>query len=188
MVNIISRTRRLRELLWIRVGPGSVILPKEVSKISLEFHEKIEGGHRGARKFWREMLPRLKYRNPALPIEVLRHKDANGPSLLKIYTKVISQTTSSPSTTTSSSDDVSESKPAHSVDIRDMPESEILQHLISRTDAVEIEPTERELEELKEVEEFKLKSEADRVEVREKLLKEREEARLLKLARGEIAA
>ena len=54
--------------------------------------------------------------------------------------------------------------------------------------AVEIKPTEEELAEMKEIEEFKERSEADRVLVREKLLKERREAELLKLARGEAPA
>ena len=72
--------------------------------------------------------------------------------------------------------------------MRDQSESEILEALVEKIGAVEIKPTEEELAEMKEIEEFKERSEADRVLVREKLLKERREAELLKLARGEAPA
>jgi len=72
----------------------------------MEFNAKLYGGHRGARyvyvlpclpgimcanstanrKFWREMLPRMKYRNPSISMTVSRHNDPDGPSLLHIYT------------------------------------------------------------------------------------------------------
>lgn len=67
-------------------------------------------------------------------------------------------------------------------------ESEILEALVEKTGAQEIKPTEEELAEMKEIAEFKERSEADRVQVRERLLKERREAELLKLARGEVPA
>ena len=67
-------------------------------------------------------------------------------------------------------------------------ESEILEALVAKTGAQEIQPTEEELAEMREIAEFKERSEADRVQVRERLLKERREAELLKLARGEVPA
>ncbi|KAF1851967.1 uncharacterized protein K460DRAFT_362738 [Cucurbitaria berberidis CBS 394.84] len=202
MVHILKRMRKLHELLWIRCGPGALILPKEVSKISMEFSAKLYGGHRGARKFWREMLPRIKYRNPSIPIEITRHNDPDGPSLLHIYTATKTQPTQSstdsptaqqpatppPSGTPNARNTLTPdtSKPTHTIDIRDQQESEILDALVARTGAEQIQPTELELQELKEIEEFKERSEKDRVEVREKLLKERREAEMLKLARGEL--
>jgi len=40
----------IQQLLRIRVGPGALILPKDVTKISMEFHKKyVGGGHYGAR-------------------------------------------------------------------------------------------------------------------------------------------
>jgi large subunit ribosomal protein MRP49 len=80
------------------------------------------------------------------------------------------------------------SKPTYTIDIRDQSESEILEALVQKTGAQQLEPTEQELAEMKEIEEFKERSEADRVQVRERLLKERREAELLKLARGEVPA
>lgn len=68
-----------------------------------------------------------------------------------------------------------------------MPESEILNQLLVRTQATEIEATEEERQELEEIKEFKARSEKDRVEVREKLTKERREQELLRLARGEVS-
>jgi large subunit ribosomal protein MRP49 len=153
------------------------------------------------RKFWREMLPRMKYRNPSIPMEVARHNDADGPSLLHIYTASKTQpstgSTNAPTTQQSDASPPSAtpnprntmvpetSKPTHSIDMRDQSESEILEALVEKIGAVEIKPTEQELAEMREIEEFKERSEADRVLVREKLLKERREAELLKLARGE---
>jgi hypothetical protein len=37
------------QLLWIRCGPGALVLPKDVTKIAMEFNTKIYGGHQGAR-------------------------------------------------------------------------------------------------------------------------------------------
>lgn len=67
-------------------------------------------------------------------------------------------------------------------------ESEILAQLVSRTGAEELKATEEEEAELRDIEEFKARSEKDRVDVRDKLVKERREQELLRLARGEVAA
>lgn len=125
------------------------------------------------------MLPRIKYRNPALPIQISRHNDPAGPSVLHIYTK------SSSSAATTSSSPTPET-PTHTLDIRDKQESEILRALIEKTGATELQPTEQEVQEMAELAEQRERSEKDRVEVREKLLKERREAELLRLARGEV--
>ncbi|KAF1943098.1 hypothetical protein EJ02DRAFT_453621 [Clathrospora elynae] len=170
----------------------------------MEFNAKLYGGHRGARKFWREMLPRIKYRNPSIPIEISRHNSADGPSLLHIYTSTKTQPTadstnspiaqqpdtSPPSGTPNARNTLTPdtSKPTHTINIRDQLESEILDALVAKTGAEEIKPTEQELAEMREIAEFKDRSEADRVQVRERLLKERREAELLKLARGEVPA
>jgi large subunit ribosomal protein MRP49 len=70
--------------------------------------------------------------------------------------------------------------------MRDQMEKEILEAFVAKTGAQELKPTEQELAEMRELEDQKVRSEADRVLVREKLLKERREAELLKLARGEV--
>ncbi|KAF2866068.1 hypothetical protein BDV95DRAFT_584825 [Massariosphaeria phaeospora] len=200
MVHIVSRMRKLRELLWVRVGPGAIILPKEVSKITMEFCKKLEGGHRGPRHFWHEMLPRVKYRNPSIPIHISRHSDPAGPSLLHIYTTPSSTTPTPTSTSPLSSTPPSAtpnarttltpdtSAPTHTIPCLAFSESQILEQLIETTGAVVVQPTPQETEELAEIEDFKRRSEKDRVEVREKLMKVRREQELLKMARGEVAS
>jgi large subunit ribosomal protein MRP49 len=59
---------------------------------------------------------------------------------------------------------------------------------MDRTGAEHLKATPQEKEEQEEIAEFKVRSEADRVLVREKLVKERREAELLRLARGELPA
>jgi large subunit ribosomal protein MRP49 len=148
------------------------------------------------------MLPRMKYRNPSVPMEISRHNDPDGPSLLHIYTATKTQpttgTTDSPIAQQSNASPPSAtpnprntlvpdtSKPTYTIDIRDQSESEILEALVEKTGAQELKPTEQELAEMKEIEEFKERAEVDRVQVRERLMKERREAELLKLARGEV--
>ena len=154
--------------------------------------------NRTNRKFWREMLPRIKYRNPSIPISINRHNDTDGPSLLHIYTKSVApqQAPSSPSTTAPPSATPNAqttlvpdtSPPTHTINIRDQQESEILEALVKTIGATEIAPTEQEKLEMQEMMEAKERSEKDRVEVREKLLKERREQEMLKLARGEVPA
>jgi large subunit ribosomal protein MRP49 len=150
------------------------------------------------------MLPRMKYRNPSIPMEIARHNDPDGPSLLHIYTATKTQpTTGSTNSSTAQQSDSSPpsgtpnprntlvpdtSKPTYTIDIRDQSDSEILEALVEKIGAQEIKPTEQELAEMKEIAEFKERAEADRVQVRERLLKERREAELLKLARGEVPA
>ena len=120
------------------------------------------------------MLPRIKYRNPSVPISISRHSEAIGPSLLHIYTQS-SEPPSEPG---------QQQKPTHTLEIRDLEESEILDALIAQTGAVVIAPTPQEQLELEEGKEADERSERDRVIVREKLLIERREAKLLELAKG----
>ncbi|KAF2005179.1 hypothetical protein P154DRAFT_518712 [Amniculicola lignicola CBS 123094] len=194
MVHVKVRMRKLREvsiipaahvplfLLWIRVGPGALILPKDVSKISLEFHKQINGGHMGAKKFWREMLPRIKYRNPSIPIQISRHDSPSGPALLHIYTA----SAGTPSADAASSSP--EPTPTHTIDMKLQTSSLILQQLIEKTKATILDATEQEQEELAALEIQKARSEADRALVREKLDAKRREEKLLRLARGELEA
>ncbi|RMZ71275.1 50S ribosomal mrp49 [Pyrenophora seminiperda CCB06] len=148
------------------------------------------------------MLPKIKYWNPSIPIELSRHTDAEGASFLHVYhdtkTQPATGTTNSPTAQQSDSTPPSStpnprntlvpdtSKPAISIDIRDMTDSQILQALIEKTGAEQLEPTPEEVTKMQELEEARQRADADRILVREKLLKERREAELLRLARGEI--
>jgi len=174
--------RKLKvKLLNLKIGPGAVILPKDVRKINLEFARHIEGGHRGARKFWRDFLPRLKYRNPAIPMTVTRHDDANGPSIMTI-------TFTAPQPAASSVTDATAvpaaAKPPAKIDMKNKVESEILQELMKLAGGTEVAPTEVELEEKRELEEAAERSQRDRersLAVRRERKKEEE---MLRQARG----
>ncbi|KAH9875446.1 hypothetical protein J1614_004938, partial [Plenodomus biglobosus] len=188
MVHILKRMRKLQTLFWVKFGPGALVLPKEVSKLGMEFNVKLYGGHRGARKFWHEMLPRLKYRNPSIPMEVNRHNQAEGPSVLHIYTHAqpASTTPAAPSTDTTATTTTTTQAPTYTLDIRNLQESEILEALVKTLPGCEdVQPNAEEKEKMRELEEQAERSEVDRVLMRETLLKERREAAMLKLARGE---
>jgi large subunit ribosomal protein MRP49 len=137
------------------------------------------------------MLPRIKYRNPALPIEISRHKENLGPSILEIYS--LSPSTASPegssnppSASPLPTPDSTSEKPTHTIDLRMVQESEILAQVIARTGATVLKATPEEKEELAEIEAFKERSEKDRIEVRDKLAAKRREEEMLRLARGEM--
>lgn len=162
------------------------------------------------RKFWREMLPRIKYRNPSVPIEISRHNSPEGPALLHIWTKSIPNTpdgssnTSIPSLHTQSATAATPpsgtpnarntqvpdaTTPTFTIDVRNQAQSEILDALLAKLPESQIlHPTPEEELQMAEMDEAKVRSEADRVLVRERLVKERREAELLKLARGEVTA
>jgi large subunit ribosomal protein MRP49 len=137
------------------------------------------------RKFWREMLPRLQYRNPGVPMTITRHLDPSLPATLTIFYRQPAAT----STTTSPSPPVTPSGPHRvekAIDIKNLSEAGILQQLLLETKATSCEPTEVELQELRELEEQKERSRRDSersLEVRRQ--RKREEA-MLKAARGEV--
>ncbi|KAI5818163.1 CI-B8 domain-containing protein, partial [Pyronema omphalodes] len=74
-------------LALVRNGVGAAILPKDVSKLVLTYSFKGNDGHLGPRKFWRQYLPRLKFHNPDVPMEVIQKKDVGGPATLVIEFK-----------------------------------------------------------------------------------------------------
>jgi large subunit ribosomal protein MRP49 len=77
------------------------------------------------------------------------------------------------------------SPPTHTLNIRDQHESEILEALVKTLRPEIIQPTPQEQQEMADMAVQRERSERDRVEVREKLLKERREEELLRIARGE---
>ncbi|KAF2663523.1 hypothetical protein BT63DRAFT_461250 [Microthyrium microscopicum] len=87
MVALAKRVKRLTELMTIRIGPGAAVLPQYVTRIHMQFALQALGGHKGPRKFWREMLPRLKYYNPAIRMSVSRPNPVGGPGIMTIYIK-----------------------------------------------------------------------------------------------------
>ncbi|KAK6535445.1 hypothetical protein TWF694_001905 [Orbilia ellipsospora] len=98
-----ARYRWLRAKLHsIRNGTGAAILPPNVSKLSLVFNYKDSSkdnitGHMGARKFFRECLPRLQYHNPTVDMSVLRRKTPELPATLTIHIQDLAAATAAKS-------------------------------------------------------------------------------------------
>ncbi len=154
----------------MKLGPGAVVLPKEVRKLHLEFAKKINKGHAGARKFWRHALPRLKYHNPAIPMSVTRTTDQAGPATLTLSFGQPSNSSSSLTRTRNTvvSPSTVPSVQVHSnidrtevIDVKDIHDSEILDKLMSLTNATPVNPTLEEQERLQQLQEEKSKSMLD---------------------------
>ncbi|KAL3417784.1 50s ribosomal protein mrp49 [Phlyctema vagabunda] len=171
MVSVIKRMRHLRtKLLGIRLGPGAAVLPKEVTRIHMEFAVQTNG-HYGARKFWKQYLPRLKYHNPAVPMTVNRTKDAATVPVLTIHytdsasaagaAPAISSTTSS--TTSTGPVPASTSPPptvrTETIDMKHYQEPEILARLMELTKARQVLPTPEEAQEVEDLERKAVESE-----------------------------
>ncbi|TGZ83270.1 hypothetical protein EX30DRAFT_303950, partial [Ascodesmis nigricans] len=85
MVNPVSRMRKLQgRLALVRNGFGAAILPPDVKKFTLLLAYRLNDGHRGPRKFWRVCMPRLKYHNPDIQMDVVRKEQIGGPSHLTV--------------------------------------------------------------------------------------------------------
>ncbi|KAK4693577.1 large subunit ribosomal protein MRP49, partial [Lecanoromycetidae sp. Uapishka_2] len=192
MANVAKRMKKLRALLDIRLGPGAAILSDNVKRIHLEFATKINDGHAGARKVWRNSLPRLKYHNPAISMTINRTQDQEGPATLSIQFAAPSDSPSStdspaPSSSTSPSAALSGHSPSRrteTIDMKHKHESEILSKLLELTKATPYEATPDEVAELREEEDFTRRSERDRAAQAKLNETRRQERALLEAARG----
>ncbi|KAM3418863.1 hypothetical protein BST61_g4826 [Cercospora zeina] len=173
MVSIPQRMRRLQtRLLAIRLGPGALILPKDVKRIGLRFAPKMNEGHMGPRKFWRHELVRLKYHNPSIPMTVDRTALQDEPAVMSIHIQ----------------SEGGEAEKVETVSMKNYHSSDILDALIRLTNARQVEPTEEDREQLAKLEEQRQRSLRDSKlsqEVRARVKREKE---LLQQARGDIDA
>ncbi|KAI9813329.1 MAG: hypothetical protein M1832_006344 [Thelocarpon impressellum] len=190
MVNIAKRMAKLRTLLGIRLGPGAAVLPREVVRIHLDFAAKFNDGHLGPRKFWRDMLPRLKYHNPGVPMTVARSTDQAGPATLTVTFSAPSTSTTSTSTTTSTTAPPAPSAEARTetIAMKHLHERDILAALLALTRGAPVAATaaeEAQLAELRAREEAARRDRAD-AGVRNERTRRREA--VLEMARGDVAA
>ncbi|KAK7518777.1 hypothetical protein IWZ03DRAFT_374613 [Phyllosticta citriasiana] len=134
MPTIQQRMFKLKEqLLWIRIGPGSATIPRNVASIRLRMAKSIDGGNRGPKKFLREIVPRIKYRNPWLPIKVNRGAEPHEGAFLTVNY-------------------APEAKRAPTrIEMKYKAEGEIWSQLADAVHATEIKPTDVELEETEEI-------------------------------------
>ncbi|KAI9681389.1 MAG: hypothetical protein M1817_002672 [Caeruleum heppii] len=173
MVSIIKRMVKLRALLGIRLGPGAVVLPSEVKRIHMDFAYKMNDGHNGPRKFWRDCLPRLKYHNPAVPMTVNRTTAQEGPATMTIFFAETnsSNTPAAPiSSTTQASTSTepviptiadSEVERTETIEMKHKHSTEILAQLLEVTRGRQVEATPEEEDQLRQLEEQRKTSEID---------------------------
>ncbi|KAG6109093.1 hypothetical protein E4U14_003382 [Claviceps sp. LM454 group G7] len=185
----------MRPLMNLRCGPGAAILPPEVTRIHLDFAMRMDGGHMGARKFWREKLPRLKYHNPSIPMIVNRHDQNTTSPLLTIYLRTKpatadDSTTASAPQPASSRTNLSKAQPPApneeivTIDMKNKQSSQILEQFLQETRAVPLQPTKEDIEEMQYLEEIRLQGDADREVMRQKREELKREEDMLKRARS----
>ncbi|KAL7821449.1 mitochondrial ribosomal protein L51 [Trichoderma aethiopicum] len=202
-----ERLNLLRKLISIKCGPGAAVLPADVTRIHMDFAIHLKGGHMGARKFWKEYLPRLKYHNPAIPMIVNRHDQNQNPPTMTIYLRnKPSSSTTEPSTTSSSSSAeqaiAAAAQPASSrtglskaqpptpdervvhIDMTNKHSSHILEFFMAETRAVPLQPTNEEIAEMQALETLRRNAEVDRERMRLLREEKKREEDMLKRARA----
>ncbi|KJX94145.1 50s ribosomal protein mrp49 [Zymoseptoria brevis] len=174
MVSILKRMRKLQtRLLAIRLGSGAIVLPKDVKRIHLSFAPRMNGGHMGARKFWRHELVRMKYHNPSVPMSVERSELQDGPAVMSVHF---------------AAKDGEASDRVESINMKSYTNSEILDALINLTKATPIEPTAEDRETLAKLQEQQVASERDSERALELRAKQKREQQILEQARGDVAS
>ncbi|OMP85392.1 hypothetical protein BK809_0004062 [Diplodia seriata] len=160
-------------------------MPKEVKKITMRLAPKIDDGHRGPKKFFKAILPRLQYRNPALRITVDRSAAQSDPAVMNILFDSPAAA-SAASTPSQSSGSVARKDRTVTIYMKGKTDSEILQQLYEVTGAKEVEPTEVEKEELRELAERSDRSRKDSARQAAVNRQRKREAELLAAARGQV--
>ena len=148
----------------------------------MNFAVKGNDGHLGPRKFWKQYLPRLKYHNPAVSMTVDRTTDQKGGATMTVFFASVSHGESPAENTESSVNERVEV-----IDMKNKHESEILDGLMKVTRAVQVEPTEEEELELRQMEEERIKSEEDRSRMSAVTAQRMREKELIAQARASIA-
>ncbi|RAL09639.1 mitochondrial 54S ribosomal protein mL61 [Aspergillus homomorphus CBS 101889] len=199
MVNLFKRMRKLKTILNVRVGEGAAILPaaasatKEfpaITRLHLTYARKMYNGHQGARHFWRNCLPRLKYYNPAIPMTVRQTDDQEGPAALTVYFAQQASKTAGLLATAELKDThapaPADNETAAALDVRGLGYSEIWTKVKKLTGAEEVPATAEELAELKELERLRAKAVEDRARIAALRQAKKDQERMLQEARGEL--
>lgn len=199
MVNVFKRMRKLKsKLLNVRVGTGAAILPSPISatkefpaitRLHLTYAQKIYGGHQGARHFWRNCLPRLKYHNPGLQMTVKQTQDQEGPAALTIY--FAERASNAASLAAAKIEDKHAPAPESTektavVDLKNLDYKEIWNKVKTMTGAQDVPATPEEETELKKFEQLRQQSDKDRMRIAAMRQAKKDQERMLQEARGEI--
>ncbi|TVY31170.1 hypothetical protein LHYA1_G000124 [Lachnellula hyalina] len=185
MVNIAQRMTRLKELLRLKVGGGAAILPPEVTRLHMDFVMTYDDGHKGPRNFWRNDLRRLKFYNPAIPMTVSRTENPDDPALMTIHFASASAAASTPATPSSSP---APTERTEVFTIKSRKRYEILEQLMTLTNAKKIEPTEQELNEIRELSAKREQSAKDSALSQKVNARKKQEKRRMAIARGELTS
>ncbi|KAL9595025.1 MAG: hypothetical protein Q9219_006694 [cf. Caloplaca sp. 3 TL-2023] len=189
---VLTKLSQLQKLYNVRIGPGAAVLPKDITRIHLDFAFKFNDGHFGARKMWRNYLPRLKYHNPAVSMTVYRSQDQASPATLTIYygspaspaTAASSSTPNSSSMNTFSSSNHTSFERVKTIDMKHRHESDILAELMDLTKAAPVTATPEEEAELHKLADEEKHSAIDRERNKAYNEQKRQEKALLDQARG----
>lgn len=190
------------QVLNVRVGPGAAVLPTPpsatpefpaITRLHLTYARKIYNGHQGARHFWRNCLPRLKYHNPSIPMTVKQTEEQEGPAALTIYfaEKLSNAASVSNNSNKSAVDDkyapaAGETEKKAVVDVRDLDFKKIWDKVRVMTGAKEVEASNAEEEEVKKLERMRVQSEKDRERNLSIRQAKKDQERMLQEARGEV--
>ncbi|TEA19557.1 hypothetical protein C8034_v009411 [Colletotrichum sidae] len=198
MVRVGKRWHALRAIFSLRFGPGAAVLPPNVTRIHMEFAKTMNDGHMGPRRFWRDILPRLKYYNPATPMIVNRKQTNEGAAVMSIYLnnnpdETPIDTSSLPQPPSSAVDASKAPNPIKGekvikFDMKDKRSEEILVRFMAETEAAQQYPTPEEEAELVEVEELKVIGQKDREIVAKRINAAKREKAMLDRARAEVAS
>ncbi|KAM0465129.1 hypothetical protein ACHAPV_002124 [Trichoderma viride] len=189
-----ERLNLLRKLINIKCGPGAAILPSEVTRIHMDFAISLKGGHMGARKFWKEYLPRLKYHNPSIPMIINRHDQNQLPPTMSIYlrksdaspaasSEPLAQPSSSRTNLSKAQPPTADERVVH-IDMANKHSSHILEFFMAETRAVPLQPTTEEIVEMQALETLRKNADVDRERVRQLRLEKKKEEDMLKRARA----
>lgn len=187
-------------MLDVRVGTGAAILPSvanvskdfpAVTRLHLTYARKIYGGHQGARHFWRNCLPRLKYHNPGVQMSVQQTQDQDGPAALTIY---FAERVGSTATAIAGKEPVTDKlAPAPEdnektavVDVKGLTFKEIWNRVKASTGAEELRPSSEEGAELKRLQELREKASKDRQRIQAMQQAKKDQERMLAEARGQV--
>ncbi|KAJ5225743.1 hypothetical protein N7468_006968 [Penicillium chermesinum] len=200
MVNLFKRMRKLSTTLNVRTGLGAALFPtpktatKEfpaVTRLHLTYAKRIEDGHRGARHFWRQCLPRLKYHNPGVGITVRQTDDQAGPAALTIY---FSERLSSTAAAIAGANQVVdkhapapvEGEKAAVVNVKNLEFNEIWNRVQASTGAQELKPSAEDEAERKRLEAIAARAVGDRERIARIQQAKKDQERMLAEARGEV--
>lgn len=183
------------------MGLGAAILPKEIYRINMQYASRIEGGHMGARqvhaetrfplrssltlcrKFQRLILPRLKYYNPAVSMNVDKSVPQDSSPTLTVFLHSSASRSAEPSP----ADQTDPNAIVKSIDMKNRTDEDIWQDFVKATGAQEVPATEEDTAMLAKLAEQQAQSDTDSARRKEVNRRLKREADLLKQAKIDAA-